>query len=353
VKPPRLADHLLWPLRPTPLLLILVFTLGLLLANAAGLIGIPLAIVLVSWFFKYCFVLFDALVAGADEPPVLSVEMVNPIDEQRPLAQAIALAAAASLLAWLQARAGRPALVLGAVLLLALLPANIALLGVSGNPFHAASPPALLRLIRGLSWRYLYLVLALVLGAASLYGMWHRGLPLALLLAGTQLAFLVAFTLLGAVLHDNRLMLGLETRTRAERRGERERRDHAARRRQMLDDSYAQLRLRRIEAASREIESWLARECTNETALEEYSVLLAAVSSWDDATLADRLANAYLALLLARGATGRALEVLEARLAASRGFVPAPAPLARRLGELADLAGKRALGRALRARLTG
>jgi len=352
VTPPRLADYLLWPLRPTPLLLILIFTLGLLLANAAGLIGIPLAIILVSWFFKYCFVFFDALVAGEEQPPVLSAEMVNPIDEQRPLAQALALAVAASLLAWLQARAGRPAFVLGSLLLLAVLPANVALLGISGNPFHAASPLAQLRLIRGLGWRYLWLVLAIILCGASLYGLWHRGLPLALLLAGTQLAFLVSFTLLGAVLHANRVLLGLETRTRTERRDERERREQRARRRHMLDDAYAQLRLRRIEAAWQEIERWLAHECTKDTAASECGVLLEAVSSWDDATLGDRLANQCLALLLAHGETGRALEVLEKRLAVSRSFAPAPAALARRLAELADLAGKRALGRGLRSRLS-
>ena len=80
--------YLLFPLRGAALVLVVSFTLGQVLAVRAGLLGIPLAVILVSWFFKYCFVLLDAIVAGEEEPPVLSAEMVNPVSEQRPLAQA-------------------------------------------------------------------------------------------------------------------------------------------------------------------------------------------------------------------------------------------------------------------------
>ena len=70
----------------TPLLLVVTFALGLRLAVMAGLMGIFTGTdSLVSWFFKYCFVLFDSVIAGEDEPPVLSIEMVNPVSEQRPL----------------------------------------------------------------------------------------------------------------------------------------------------------------------------------------------------------------------------------------------------------------------------
>ncbi len=62
-----------------------------------GFAGLPLAIALVSWFFKYCFILIDSIVTGAAEPPVLSVEMINPINEQRPLGQALLIAGGVAL----------------------------------------------------------------------------------------------------------------------------------------------------------------------------------------------------------------------------------------------------------------
>src|ERR1700761_2336484 len=80
-----MGRYLRVPFHMTPLLLVATFTVGMVIAVHAGMGGIPLAIVLVSWFFKYCFVLLDSIVAGEDEPPVLAVEMVNPLSEQRPL----------------------------------------------------------------------------------------------------------------------------------------------------------------------------------------------------------------------------------------------------------------------------
>ena len=51
-----------------------------------GFVGIPLAFIVGSWFFKYAYILFDHVVRGVEEPPVLDITMVNPVNEQRPLA---------------------------------------------------------------------------------------------------------------------------------------------------------------------------------------------------------------------------------------------------------------------------
>jgi len=339
--------HLLWPFHATPLVLVATFTFGLLLAAYAGLAGLALGVVLLSWFFKYCFVLLDAMIAGDEEPPVLSVEMVNPFDEQRPLVQALVLIAAGMLLLRLQAVGGRPLALAAGTLLLGVLPANVALLGISRNPFYALYPPALAGLIRGLGWHYAALLAAVLLAGALSYGLWQLPLPLGVQLAASQLACLLAFAFIGAAVHENRLALGLETRSRPERKAERERRDHEVRRRHMLDHSYAQLRLRRTEQAWGEIEGWLNRECRKENTDIEHRALLAGTARWSDASIGDRVASRYLALLLARGDNGRAVEVAEERLAVNPRFHPTPESLARRLAELAALAGKRALSRRL------
>src|SRR4029453_13444789 len=77
--------YLAVPLRTAPLLLIGTFSVLLMVALKARFLGIPLGLILLSWFSKYCFVVMDHVSEGACEPPVLSAEMVNPLNEQRPL----------------------------------------------------------------------------------------------------------------------------------------------------------------------------------------------------------------------------------------------------------------------------
>ena len=76
--------YLAIPLRMAPLLLIGTFSVLLVVAVKAGLFGIPLGLILLSWFSKYSFVLMDQLAEGVAEPPVLSIEMVNPLTRAAP-----------------------------------------------------------------------------------------------------------------------------------------------------------------------------------------------------------------------------------------------------------------------------
>ena len=80
-----LLTHLRRPLRPAPLLLIVAFAYFSHLPLVRGLLGLPLRLIVLSWFLKYAFVVLDTAARGLGEPPVLSLEMVNPLDEQRPL----------------------------------------------------------------------------------------------------------------------------------------------------------------------------------------------------------------------------------------------------------------------------
>src|SRR5260370_32762116 len=93
----NLVHHLLRPARGGAAGVVVVFAILLSIAAKAGLLGIPLALILLSWLFKYAYVLFDHVVRGVDEPPALDIAMMNPVSEQRPIAQIIILAAVAAL----------------------------------------------------------------------------------------------------------------------------------------------------------------------------------------------------------------------------------------------------------------
>ena len=87
----NLFRHLIRPTRGGAAVLVVVFAFLLFIASKAGLAGIPLAFIVISWFFKYAYVLFDHTVRGFDEPPTLDIHMVNPVSEQRPLGQVLIL----------------------------------------------------------------------------------------------------------------------------------------------------------------------------------------------------------------------------------------------------------------------
>ena len=341
--------YVLLSLHGTPLVLVAAFSAGLWLACKAGLPGLPLALLLQSWFFKYCFVFLDAIVAGADEPPVLDIEMVNPVSEQRPLALALLVIVEVLALVELQRRVGAVAAIGVGAVFTWVLPANMAILGITRNPFQAIWPPMLVALVSALGRTYFLLNVVMLLAAGVLYLIATHAPSVLLLLASAQLVLLLTFALLGGALFEHRLELGIDSKTRQERLAERDSREHESVRSQMLDRAHANFRMRKPVEGWQHIEGWLRTYCGpaggSDICVAEYRAVLAAASKWDDVRPGDRLANELVTILLARRANGEALQVVEQRLATHSQFQLVPPRQAVRLAELAGAAGKRALQR--------
>src|SRR3984957_17281604 len=205
------------------------------LAVQAGLIGIPLAFVLTSWFFKYAYILFDHTVRGFDEPPVLDISMLNPLNEQRPLGQVLILAVAAGLL----------------------LPASVAILGLEGNVLKAAYPVAWVRMVSGLGPLYA-LVLAIIGGYSLLIatlGRWELWLPVEI--AIYMFCILSIFSVLGGALYERRDQLGLETWASPERTEQVRSRQELRRSEKEVMDAYGQMRAGAHIDAWQHLQSWL------------------------------------------------------------------------------------------------
>jgi len=343
--------YLLYPFRSAAALLVITFTLGWMLVLQAKLMGILLALVLLSWFFKYCFILLDAIVAGAHEPPVLSIEMVNPVDEQRPLAQALLIAGGAALAVELGKLTFQALGWLAGIALLLMLPASIAVLGMSGNIVRAAWPPELLSVMRGIGRDYVVLLASIVAVILLVSIIVSSGAPFWLGIAAIQLGFLIIFSLVGGALHEHRLELGIEYRSERERLADRNERERISERARVMDHAYSKFRVGKPLEGWQEIQSWLnlhghAADPTDKLLLEHRAVL-ATVAGWDDVRPADRLTDDLIELYLTRRETGRALEVLEERLSSNPRYRPKNPTHATRLAELATAAGKRALRRQL------
>src|ERR1700722_14474741 len=138
----NIIRHAIRPTRGGAAAVLIVFALLLMVAARAGISGIPLALNLFSWFFKYAYILFDHTVRGFDEPPTLDIQMLNPLDEQRPLAQVLIIGLIYLALKFTYDTLGSTAAIAIAVLVLLLLPASVAVLGLEGNILKAAYPVA-------------------------------------------------------------------------------------------------------------------------------------------------------------------------------------------------------------------
>jgi hypothetical protein len=342
-----LLRYLAMPLQTAPLLLIGTFSVLLVLAAKAGFFGIPLGLILLSWFSKYSFVLMDQLAEGVAEPPVLSIEMVNPLTEQRPmilLLMAIGLFYASDAASyWVGDRGGLVLLLAGG----ALLPAIVAVQGATGTVVQSLNPRRVLGLVMRLRGDYL-----LILGFIALVWLFLRlvestigdALPLIFRIALLLYAWLAIFSLIGGVLFERRLDIGLDDVNTPESVGDDDETPDERMRDREIDRIYAEWR---GGAHANAWNSVLALVDKSNDQLVELRWLYQRAAQWPDGRLADRLARELLPRLLAKRITGEALDLLRERLRKNARFRPTSSADLLALVHLARAAGDRATARLL------
>src|SRR3984957_3638089 len=333
---PNLIRHLIRPARGGAAGVLIVFAMLFSLAVQAGLIGIPLAFILTSWFFKYAYILFDHTVRGFDEPPTLDIQMLNPLDEQRPLAQVAIAGLIYAAVMFAQHMLGSAVAITIAVAAGLLLPASVAILGLEGNAFKAAYPVAWVRMVMGLGPMYA-LVLAVICGYALLLAMldrWDLWLPLQF--AIYMFCTLSVFSFLGGAVYERRDQLGLETWSSPERTKEL----HAKQDLRLSDkevlDAYGQMRAGSHLDAWRRLPSWLT---ARGNAPDDYRWLCGRVATWGDPRYVTRLTEDYVERLLLLKRNGEALDVVAARLADDPSFRPKTAATTLQIARIAAAGG--------------
>jgi hypothetical protein len=311
---------------------VIVFAVLLTVAANGGLLGIPLAFLLTSWFFKYAYILFDHTVWGYDEPPTLDIQMLNPVDEQRPLAQVAILGLIYAAVKLAETRLNSAiALFLAAVAAL-LLPASVAVLGLERNILKAVYPVALLRVVRGLGRMYL-VVLALI--ACCLIGMGllvHLALWLPLRFGLGMFAILSMFSVLGGALYERRSELDLDTRHSPERTAERQSRADLRQSEAAVTHAYGLMRVGSHSNAWAALQGWLA---SRGNAVADYRWLCERLSAWHDPRYANRLTEEYVDRLLALKQDGQALDAVVQRLRQDVSFRPKTAAATLHIAKLA------------------
>jgi hypothetical protein len=320
-KPAYLAlfRHLARPARGGAAGVVVVFAFLLVLAAKAGLIGIPLALIVVSWFFKYAYILFDHTVRGFDEPPTLDIDMVNPVNEQRPLGQVLLLGLLFFLLKFTQSYLGTPAAGVLAVICIFFLPASVAVLGLESNILKAAYPVAWFHLVRGLGLLYGAVLLVIFGVGLALSLLWRLDLWAPLEIALGLFAILSVFSFLGGAIYERRHELGIETWVSPERSAELKSREESREHEKSVLEAYSLMRAGSHVKSWQVLFDWLKGRGFSP---EDYAWLCERTVTWDDPRYITRLTEEHVARLLVLKRTGEALDAVAQRVNLDPNFRP-------------------------------
>jgi hypothetical protein len=324
------------PARGGAAAVVIVFALLLGLAAKAGFIGIPLAFIVTSWFFKYAFVLFDHTSRGFDEPPVLDVKMMNPIDEQRPLAQLLIIIALGAAAFWAYRALGIAAAAAIAIVSLLVLPASVAILGLEGNIFKAIYPVAWAAMIKGLGPLYLLVLALIFLGYLIVFTLGRLDLWPAVRIAVGLFGVLSVFSVLGGAIFERRDQLGIQTWASPEQEAEKQRKEDHAQTDKLVHEAYGLMRSGQHVKCWELLQRWLAE---HDHAADAYPWICESVASWDDPRYLTRLTEDHIERLLTLKRSGEALDLVTERLRTDPAFRPKTAASTLAIAQLAARGG--------------
>ena len=296
---------LLVPFSATTLMLVAVFSVLLAFFGSAGFYGLFAQLFLQIWVIKYCYVVIEHIADGAKEPPVMTEDMLSPL-EMRPWVQ-LAIVIGGAMLC--NALGGTPGLVL-ALGLLALLPASIAVLGV-GEPFYqAVNPLVLFRLIHGLGPYYLLILASIPVYAAIIYFVGYLDPWSVIRHAVGLICELSFFSLIGGCIFLRRRQLGYEPSRSPERTAAREEGERAKLRARMLDDVFQQVRLGKHIEATRPLAQWM-NTLDGETAARDARHVVSQALGWESPNGLNTIGSTLIRHLLRAGRPDAALSVFE------------------------------------------
>jgi hypothetical protein len=332
----NLLHHLVRPARGGAAAVVVVFAFLLVIAAKGRLVGIPLALLVTSWFFKYAYILFDHTVRGFDEPPTLDIQMMNPIDEQRPLGQVVILGLLGYGVYLTQQHFGTAAAVALAGVCLFFLPASVAILGLESNLLKAAYPVYWFNLVRGLGILYGAVLLVIFVYVLALKLLWAFDLWLPVEIAIGMFAVLSVFSFLGGALYERRHELNLETWVSPERTAALEHEQTRRENDKLVHEAYGLMRADAHIKSFQMLEGWLKSRGNTP---EDYRWLCERTLSWDDPRYVTRLTEEFIARLLTLKRTGEALDVVGQRLDLDPNFRPKSAADTLAIAQLAARGG--------------
>ncbi len=162
LKSDSLLRYLAYPANLASLIFILFASVLVTAATYVGAFGIPLGLIILTWFLKYGLVTVEHITWQQPEEPVLSVEMIHPLEQQKSI---ILLVVVGEFSAAFYAAQYWFGTFVGAVIGIAaimLLPVVVAVQVASDSAIRALDPRQWYRLLRWLKGDYLLVIAAIV-----------------------------------------------------------------------------------------------------------------------------------------------------------------------------------------------
>lgn len=335
------------PLRPAGLISLIVLSAVLTVSLKTGPFGVPLVVILLSWYFRYSFAFLDRLSAGNTEAPVLSVEMiVSSMGEFRWLLPLILVAVAFFASGAANFLLGVAVATVASLALLACLPVVLVIQGWTGRLSHSLNPRVCRIVIENFGTDYVWMVLW-VIGIAALCVAVPSvidGTPRMLRIALWLYAWLGVIAIAGGALFANRERLSETLPLVLPELQPRSLDDLAAEREAWLDRIYGAWRGKAFENAYRLVIEHVEQSTEP---LQELNWLLSRASTWEPRQLSNRIAQELVSRLLAEAREGQALRLVKERRSVDPGFGLQNRDDALRLAHLATQWGDRELAAAL------
>jgi hypothetical protein len=234
-----------------------------------------------------------------------------------------------------------------AIVLLALLPATVAILGFGEAAWQAVNPVTLWRVIRGLGPFYLLMLLALALCAAIAWALMRLqwwGLIESAIALWCEVAF---FSLVGASIYLRRKQLGYEPSKSPERSAARVEAERLKERARMTDDVFQLVRIGRHVDATAPLAKWL-RDLDAEHVSKDAYYIAEQSLKWDSPAALNPIGSTLIRHLMRFGRPDAALAVFEILRARAANFTMDSAHDLRALAEFAENNGREALAQSMR-----
>lgn len=294
------------------------FLLLEMLAEAAGIIGAWLAIVIVPAYFRYLLYLLEARANGRNAPPP-GIELFNWIENFWSLFPLVLVCCAIWGEYFLLRNLSFIAALLPGLFLIAALPASMAVLAVTRSPLESVNPAALYRVVRACGSAYL--LVPLVVTAAALLNAYlvHIKTPFILIRAVGLYASFLMFTLTGKLLYLNEATIPVDIPEPVE--ADQEQLDDALRRERtkVLNHAYGFISRGNREGGLQHIGRWIENEADPDAAWRWF---FEQMLNWESKEAALFYAQAYLGRLLAERRDVAVLKVIRRCLLEDPAFKP-------------------------------
>jgi hypothetical protein len=339
--------YLAYPANLASIIFILFESLLLTVASYVGFAGIPLALIMLTWFLKYGLVTVEHITWQLPEEPVLSAEMIHPLEQQKSF---ILLIVVGEFSAAFWAASYWFGNIIGGFIGIAavmLLPAVVAVQVATDSALRALDPRQWFRLLLWMKSDYLLVIGAIVvywlLAWFLLFSPIAELLPRMLTCALLMFGWLSVQSLLGGAMLERRLAFPDDSPMERADPGvdpqaiERERE-------RKIDSIYGEWR----SGAQKNAWQTLMREVqASEAPVDELRWMHARISRWDEPRLAGRVAQELIPRLIAINRYGEAIALARKGLATDRDFRPVSAQETLHLVRISRDGGDRPTARAL------